>query len=134
MAAIIGRDLVLVKGSTNGVGGTAIAAITSMGVSVNNSPVEYTNNDSAGARQLFDKPGVKTVDISVSGITDDRVLLAASFDASDVVDEYMFTYPDGADIYGNFFIASYSDTGETAGATTFECTLQSAAAPTYQAG
>lgn len=134
MAAILGADMILVKGSSSGVGGTAIAAITSVGVSINNTAVEYTNNDSNQARQLLDKPGVKTVDFSVSGVTDDRVMLAAAMAAADVVDEYMLTYTDGADIYGNFFIESYSDTGETQGPVTFECTLKSAGAITYQAG
>ena len=134
MAEQLGRDLVLVKGSSSGTGGTAIAGVRVKGLTVNNEIVDISSDDSNGWRESITEPGQKSVEITVSGVTDDRVMLAAAFSASDVSDEYMLTWSDGADVYGNFCIASYSESGEYNNAVTFEATLQSAGSITYQAG
>ena len=126
MAAIIGRDFVLKKGSTSGSGGTAIAGCKTRRFTINNEPVDVTNDDSVGIRTLLDKPGNTTVEISFSGIALDTVMATAALCASDVVDEWTATWGTSVKIYGNFFIASYAQTGEYNGAVTFECTLQSA--------
>ncbi|WP_287373617.1 phage tail tube protein [Prosthecochloris sp.] len=134
MAEQLGRNLVLVKGSSGGTGGTAIAGVRTKGIAVNNAPVDVSSDDSSGWRKLLDTPGEKTIDFSVSGVATDRTALAAAVSASDVVDEWKLTWEDGADVYGDCFIASYSETGEYNGTVTFEMSLQSAGAITYQAG
>ena len=132
MAEQLGRDLVLVKGSSGGTGGTAIAGVRVKGLAINNEIVDITSDDSNGWRESLAEPGQKSLEITVSGVSDDRVMLAAAMSGSDVSDEYMLTWADGADVYGTFMIASYSD--EYNNAVTFEATLQSSGSVTYQAG
>lgn len=121
-----GRAFTLKKGSTSGTGGTAIAGCRTKSFTVNNSQVDITNDDSSGVRTLLDQPGEKTVEVSFSGIAKDVVMLTAAMSSTDVVDEYLLEFPTSHKVYGNFFIASYAQTGEYQGAATFECTLQSA--------
>jgi TP901-1 family phage major tail protein len=125
-----GRSFTLKKGSTSGTGGTAIAGCRTKSFTVNNSSIDITNDDSTGVRELLDVPGEKTVEISFSGIAKDVVALTAAMSSTDVVDEYLMEWPTSHKLYGDFFIASYAQTGEYQGAATFECTLQSAGAVT----
>ncbi|WP_294344691.1 phage tail tube protein [Prosthecochloris sp.] len=134
MAEQLGRDLVLVKGSSGGTGGTAIAGVRVKGLAINNEIVDITSDDSNGWRESLAEPGQKSLEVTVSGVSDDRVMLAAAMSSSDVSDEYMLTWADGADVYGTFMIASYSENGEYNTAVTFEATLQSSGSVTYQAG
>lgn len=130
MAEILGRNFVLKKGSTSGTGGTAVAGCRTRSFTINNSPIDISSDDSAGVRELLDAPGEKTVEVSFSGVMSDVTMATAAISTTDVVDEFSFTWGTSAKLYGNFFIASYAQTGEYNGTVTFECTLQSAGAVT----
>lgn len=58
-----GRKLNILKG------GTKIAAVMSKTVTHNREPVEVTNDDSDGNRTVLPDPGLRSIDVSVNGVT-----------------------------------------------------------------
>lgn len=122
-----GRDLYIQVDS--GAGYVTIAGCRAKSISKNNEAIDITNDDSAGWRELLAEPGSRTVEISVSGITKDSVLLAAISASTSTLalQDCKIVYPDGSFDTGNFFLSSVTKTGEYNGAVTFEATLQNAA-------
>lgn len=118
----------------------ALAGVRTKNLSINNEPVDVTNDDSDGWRTLLTEAGEKTVNLSLSGIVIDGGLkeeAMADSDASpqaDLVRHVTLTYPDGGVIEGDFFLASYTETGEYNGAATFDCELQSTGAVSFTPG
>ena len=133
MPASSGRDLVIKDASSSPA--VAVAGARTKGVNINAEPVDVTDDDSSGWRELLDEPGQKPVDISLSVVTDDETWRAKMMTAisSQAHEDIEVTYPDGATLTGTFFIASYKETGEYNGADTFEMELQSSGTITYTA-
>lgn len=96
----------------------------------NKEPIDVTDDDSSGWRELLAKPGQREVNLSVSGVVDGDKLRAAYY-ANDALHDVTLTYPDGGELSGSFFLASYNETGEYNGATTFESEFQSTGTITY---
>lgn len=128
MDGIIGRHITLYWGST------PIAKLTTKGIQINNELVDDTGDDDGAWRNVLNEPGTKTVSFSASGVRVNTTLLQAALAEDDVVQDMTFEYPDGGRVTGNFAIEGYSETGERAGAATFECTFQSKGAVVYNAG
>lgn len=123
MAEILGRNMVLSKSST------AIAGVRTRSFAVNNTPVDITSDDSSGWRELLVEPGDKSIEISVSGVATDTVLLTNALSTSDISGSYSLAW-DSNTLSGTFMVASFAQTGEYNGAVTFEATLQSSGAVT----
>lgn len=111
----------------------AIGVMKSIAVRVNSEPVDVTNMDSAGWRELLEAAGTKSVTISGDGIFDNADanhqamqtnLLAQTHDSYKVE---FGTVPDET-WTGSFFVAQYERTGEYNGAITFSLTLESTGA------
>lgn len=120
--------------------GTTVAGVRTKSLSIAGSPVDVTNDDDAGVRKLLAVPGQVDVSISVSGIVLNNTLRTASLSASSRIANAQFlaggfegspTNTQG--ISGDFFLASYKETGEYQGARTFEAEFQSAGAITEYA-
>jgi len=72
--------------------------------------------------------------MNVSGIWDDKVMRDAALTSTQsalLLTDITLDFADGGDISGNFFLASYDETGAHDGAVTFTATLQSSGAWTY---
>jgi predicted secreted protein len=82
-------------------------------------------------RKLMADAGLLTVEITVSGRVDDAVLRAEAAGADSRVKATEFVYGATEKFAGDFFLASYSESGEHTGALEFEATFQSAGAVTY---
>lgn len=130
MAATKGPTLILKSGST------AIAALRSKTVTINNNPIDVTTDDDVNlAGQTFRTyiAGVTDVNISASGITktptEARALRTACLNGT--VAAYEVEFPGGDTIGGQMFVASFEDTGSYDGAVEFSITLQAAGAMTY---
>lgn len=119
-----GRDLELTWN------GSAVAAVREKGVTINGEPIDTTNDDDDGWRDLLDVPGQKQVDISLSGLTMSHTLKADWF-GDNRTRAVVITYPDGATISGNFYLSEYVETGTYNDATSFEATLMSKGAVTF---
>lgn len=125
-----GRSLLLQRSTDGGTTYTTIAGIRTKSFTVGNEPVDVTTDDSNGYRTLLAEPGNRTLDISGSGFTQNNTLRSLSLAATDsvVLEDCQLLFPNGDTLECEFFMNSYSETGEYNGATNFEISLQSSGA------
>lgn len=113
--------------------GANIAKVRTKSVAIANEPIDITGDTDDGWRTLLDSPGQKSVDISVSGVVTNRVLIKdAARDA--MGGAVVMTWPDGGTMTGNFKLTSFTSTGEYNGAETFDATFQSSAEVEFDGG
>lgn len=120
--------LLLIKKAT-----TAIAGAQENGITVDNSPVDITSIGDDGFRTLADFAGMRTLDISISGVWSDSVVRDEALGSTLLLTDITIDFADGGDIAGDFYIANYEETGAHDGAVTFTATLQSSGEWTYTA-
>lgn len=119
-----------------GAGPTLIGGVRTKSMTINGSSIDVTNDDDSGIRKLMDEPGELSVSITVGGIIKSDTLRIESLNSTDRVDATEFGFPGSGTngkIAGQFFLASYTETGEYQGAQTFQATFESAGACTYTA-
>lgn len=124
MTAHAGRSVVFTWNSA------AVLGVREKGLELNGEAINITSDEDAGKRKLLDLSAEDTVDISLSGVSKDNVLKADWFGGTRTRAATL-TYPDNSTISGNFFLASFSETGPYNDATTFEASLQSSGVVTY---
>lgn len=129
MAKYSGRDLTI-KTLTGSVY-TVIADVTSKSVEFNNGSIDITTDDDDGWQNFLTEPGVRSVNLSVSGVADDaaeELLTAISLGTSSLalLDCQVEFNASGSTLTGNFYLESLSHNGEKDGATLFEASLKSA--------
>lgn len=113
-----------------------IGGVRTKSMSLNGEPIDITSDDDAAVRKLMDEPAELTMEITVSGITKSDVLRIESLSTIDRVLPTEFGFPGSVTngkIAGDFYLASYTETGEYQGAATFEATFQSTGPLTYTA-
>lgn len=120
MAARIGREEGLVWG------GAALAGTREKNLTLNGESINVSDDDSEGWQELLEESGENSVEISISGIDKDDVLMAAWFGTR--IAAATWTRDSGAVLTGNFRLASYSVGAPYNGETTFEATLSSTGA------
>lgn len=125
--------LVQVKRGTSP--GTLIPGVRTKSMSINGEPIDITNDDDGGWRKLLDQPGEVSVEISVSGIIKNELLLQESVSTTDRVDYTRFEWPGATAgrMDGDFYLSSFSITGEYQGSATFEATFLSTGTITFTA-
>ena len=135
MAVAPGRDLLIERSTDGGTTYVKIASVREKSVAKTNEPIDVTTDDSLAHRTLLAEPAMRTVDVSVSGVTDDDILMAAisASTASLVLEDIRVTYPDGATDEGTFFLNSLTRTGSYQDAVTFEAQLLSSGEVVYTA-
>lgn len=126
----LGREMVLTVASQS------IAGSQTKGLTCNNEPVDVTDDNSSGWRELMAIPGLKTVEFPISGVLKNLELMRAFFNAAggSQMFELVATYADGSTVTGDFMLATFSETGESNGAKTFDSTWQSSGAIVFVAG
>lgn len=112
----------------NGVG---VAGLRTKSVSIAGEPIDITSDDDDGIRKLLDAPAELQVNISASGVTKSDSLLQIALQQADRVNPMQIVRPDGGTLSGDFFLASYTETGEYNGASSFEVELQSTGVVSY---
>lgn len=131
MAGFNGRELTIDWDATTLVG------VRTRGVTNSNEMVDVTTDDDAGWRTLLANPGVKSVEVTVGGISSDEVLLAEFYNASTTGETLKIDLPSSlataGNVSGTFHLASFEITGEHDGAVEFSSTFQSSGAVTYTA-
>lgn len=131
MAGFNGRELTIDWDATTLVG------VRTRGVTNSNEMVDVTTDDDAGWRTLLATPAVKSVEVTVGGISSDEVLLAEFYNASTTGETLKIDLPSSLTTPGNvsglFHLASFEITGEHDGAVEFSSTFQSSGAVTYTA-
>lgn len=125
MAAKLGRKLLLEWG------GEEIPGVREKGVNRNGEPVDVSSDDDAGWRKLLTEAGQNQIDISVSGVTKSHALAADWHAGTRTKTLELTDTVSGAVITGEFYLASYNETGVYNGAVTFEATFQSSGEVDY---
>lgn len=103
-----GRELVVKRD------GTVIGGIRTKTFTINNEPIDVTNDDDDAARSLLEVPGEKHVDLSGEGIFKDDVLVEAAIGNGgngSLVDNWTIEMPNGAEVSSEFFLNNIEVTG-----------------------
>ena len=131
MAGFNGRGLTIDWDSVTLVG------VQAKGVSNTNTLVDVTTDDDNGWRTLLADPGMKAVDITVSGVASDEVLLAEFYNASVTGETLDVNLPSSlavpGSLSGTFMLASFNQDANHDGSYNFEAQFQSSGAVTYTA-
>lgn len=109
----------------------SLAGVREKSITMNGEPVDVTDSNSDGWREVLSEPGEHQIEISVSGIIKDDALRQAWFGTTARQNSLELEYPDGATITGEFFLSSYAETGPYNNATTFEATFVSSGVIVY---
>jgi predicted secreted protein len=107
-----------------------LAGVREKGVAFNGEPVDISSGENNGWQTLATQSGQNSVTITVSGIDKDGVLRADMF-AGTRTKEMTYSYPDGGEVAGTFFLASYNEGNPYNEAATFEATFQSSGVVAY---
>ena len=135
MAGFNGRALTLDNASTTLVG------VRTRGFTVSNEYVDVTTDDDTGWRTLLSSPGLRSIEVTVGGITQDEILLALIMAASVASTTVDANLPTGTasgvvtpgTLSGAFLVSSYEQTGEHDGAAEFSATFMSTGTISYTA-
>lgn len=116
---------------------TTLVGVKTKAFTVNNEHVDVTTDDDDGWRTLLADPGTRSVDLSVSGVTDDEVLLSEVMAASisggaiEIILPTSLTTP--GKLEGTFFVTSFEESGSDDGSVEFSASFQSSGPVTYTA-
>lgn|SRR5690606_11920656 len=123
MAALVGRKVTFTPVGT----GTPVAGMRTKTITINNEPVDITSDDDNGWRTLLGSdPALRSIDISVEGVTKDAALIElASTGGSGLISEYELAFEGLGSFTGDFYIGSLELGAPYNDAVTFSCTIQS---------
>lgn len=114
---------------------TTLVGVRTKGYTVTNDYVDVTTDDDDGWRVLLADPGLRSVEVTVGGISSDQVLLAAIMAASVASATVTVQLPTTTGtLAGSYLISSFEQTGEHDGAVEFSATFMSSGVVTYTAG
>jgi predicted secreted protein len=126
MPANIGRSITVGWGSPP----VNVEGLREKGIELNGEPIDISSDDDAGWRTLLAVPAENQVNISLSGVSKNRVLQTDWF-AGTRLKPTTITLDDGGTLAGSFFLASFSLTGTYNEAIVFEASLQSSGPVVY---
>ena len=95
--------------------------------------VDVTTDDDNGWRTLLATPGLKSVEVTVGGISSDQVLINEFFNGTGETLTGELPTTTGT-ISGTFYLSSLEQTGEHDGAVEFSATFMSSGVVAYTAG
>lgn len=128
---IIGREI------TFTLGGAALVGVNSKGFTFNNEPLDTTDDNSSGWQERLAKPGLKSIEFTMSGLVKNLELVKAYMGTSQIF-AVLVTFPDGASTPSTLafdcHMDSVSATGESNGLTTFDATFSSSGVPVFTPG
>lgn len=115
-------------------GGDTILGVSTTGATLNNEPVEVTDNDSNGWTTLLATPGVKSLEYPISGILKNLELINTWGNGGSQMFAITITYPDGSVLSFDGFMTNFTETGESNTSVTFDATFVSSGEVTFVAG
>lgn len=95
--------------------------------------VDVTTDDDNGWRTLLATPGLRSVEVTVGGISSDQVLINEFFNGTGETLTGELPTTTGT-ISGTFYLSSFEQTGEHDGAVEFSATFMSSGVVAYTAG
>lgn len=126
MAASKGKNLLIKKAAA-----VVCAGILSKDIKFNGEPIDITSDDDAGWRSLMSEAGLLSIDVSFEGVAKDAILRTVAASESRMLTDVTLVFPNGDIVDGDFFLASYSEKGETNDAIKFSAELQSSGVMEY---
>ena len=129
MVKTAGRLCVIKKAATTIAGGRTV------GMTVNGAPINVEDQSDLGFQTLL--AGVitgRSIELTIDGYEDGQVLrdiALATTSTGQFMTDITFEFPNGDAISGDFFLASYSETGAYEDGQTFTASFSSDAAWTY---
>lgn len=116
---------------------TTLVGVRTRGLNVTNDYVDVTTDDDAGWRKLLTDPGLRSVEVSISGISSDEVLIAEGLASSIAGATLQGDLPSSLAVPGNvsgtYLVSSFEINGEHDGAVEFSATFMSDGPVTYTA-
>lgn len=114
-----------------------LVGVKSRTISNTNEMVDVTTDDDSGWRTVLADPGLKSVEISVSGVSSDEILLAEFFNASTTGETLVVDLPSSLTTPGNvsglFHLSGFEQSAAHDGAYEFSATFMSSGTVTYTA-
>ena len=95
--------------------------------------VDVTTDDDNGWRTLLATPGLRSVEVTVGGVSSDQVLINEFFNGTGETLTGELPTTTGT-ISGTFYLSSFEQTGEHDGAVEFSATFMSSGVVAYTAG
>jgi TP901-1 family phage major tail protein len=131
MAKVAGRKVNLYKGS--GVSAVLVAGGREHGIKINNEPIDTTDKQSLGWRELLADVSVRSVDIDFSGMWDSAALITAALatNTATLLSGYEVRVEGLGTLSGNFYFASLELGSPHDDATELSGSLQSSGAITW---
>lgn len=112
-----------------------LVGVRTKGYTITNDMVDVTTDDDEGWRTLLADPGLRSMEVTVGGISSDQVLLASIMAASITGETLTVQLPTTTGtLAGLFFISSFEQNGEHDGAVEFSASFMSSGEVTYTAG
>lgn len=111
-----------------------LAGVRTRGHTMSNELVDVTSDDSNGWQTFLAVPGLRSVEVTVGGITENQQLIADFYSGlanGAMVVNLPTTTGTAA---GTFMLESFSETGEHDGAIEFEATFRSSGPVVFTAG
>jgi TP901-1 family phage major tail protein len=131
MAGANGRDLKIEWGA----GPTVLVGVRTKAYTATNDYVDVTTDDDLGWRTLLATPGLRSVEVTVGGISSDQVLIADIMAANVAAKTLHIEFPiTTGNLTGTFLVSSFEQSGEHDGAVEFSATFMSTGTVTYTAG
>lgn len=114
-----------------------LAGVRTRGLNISNDYVDVTTDDDSGWRTLLADPGLRSIEVTIGGVTTDEVLLAdimaASISAETLAATLPTTLASAGTVSGSFLISSFEQSGDHDGEVEFSATFMSTGAVTYTA-
>lgn len=128
---LIGRKVKVYRGAPST--GTVFVGVTSKTISINNEPVDITNDDDDGFRALLADPAVRSMDISAEGVLKSDGPIADAISASSLLEEYTVEIEGVGEVSGDFYVSGMELTAPTNEAVRYSTTFMSSGPFTYTA-
>jgi len=118
-------------------GGATLAGIVSKSLSINNSAVDTSDDDSNGWAESLATPGRKEITIGLSLKAKNLSLIQSAIDNASQIYASLLTFPDGTNtpstLAGDVFMTTVSLSGEHEDLTTIDVELMYSGEPTFTA-
>lgn len=114
-----------------------LVGVRTRGLNISNDYVDVTTDDDNGWRTLLADPGLRSIEVTIGGVTSDEVLLAAIMAASVSAETLTANLPSSlanpGTVAGSFLVSSFEQSGDHDGEVEFSATFMSTGAITYTA-
>lgn len=114
-------------------GGSTLVGIITKDVTLSNAPLDVTDDQSGGHRELMAQSGLQTLDLTLSGPLKNLELMEMFYNGVSKMAAAQITYADGSTLAFDAVLTEFSHSGDSNDPTTFSASIQSSGAPTFTA-